>query len=112
MNIHEYQTKELLRNYGIAVPVGRVAHSAKQALAVAEEINGDGWVVKAQIHAGGRGKAGGVLLTRRLDEVEQHANQLIGRKLITKQTARRVGWYSGCWWSRPTPSPRSFMWGW
>jgi succinyl-CoA synthetase beta subunit/malate-CoA ligase subunit beta len=86
MNIHEYQTKELLRNYGIAVPVGRVAHSAKQALAVAEEINGDGWVVKAQIHAGGRGKAGGVLLTRRLDEVEQHANQLIGRKLITKQT--------------------------
>jgi succinyl-CoA synthetase beta subunit/malate-CoA ligase subunit beta len=86
MNIHEYQTKELFRSYGIPVPEGRVAHSAKQALAVAEEINGDGWVVKAQIHAGGRGKAGGVLLARRLDEVEQHANQLIGKLLVTKQT--------------------------
>ncbi|MGD8588341.1 MAG: ADP-forming succinate--CoA ligase subunit beta [Chromatiales bacterium] len=86
MNIHEYQTKELFRSYGIPVPEGRVAHTAKQALAVAEEINGEGWVVKAQIHAGGRGKAGGVLLARQLDEVEQYANQLIGLHLVTKQT--------------------------
>jgi succinyl-CoA synthetase beta subunit/malate-CoA ligase subunit beta len=86
MDIHEYQTKELFRSYGIAVPEGRVAHSAKQALAVAEELNGEGWVVKAQIHAGGRGKAGGVLLARQLDEVEQHANQLIGQHLVTPQT--------------------------
>jgi succinyl-CoA synthetase beta subunit/malate-CoA ligase subunit beta len=86
MNIHEYQTKELFRSYGIPVPEGRVAHSAKQALAVAEELNGNGWVVKAQIHAGGRGKAGGVLLARQLDQVERHADQLIGTHLVTRQT--------------------------
>ncbi len=112
MDIHEYQTKELFRGYGIAVPEGRVAHSAKQALAVAEELNGEGWVVKAQIHAGGRGKAGGVLLADRLDEVEQHANQLIGTQ-SGHQTdrRRRAAWCSGCWWSRPTPSLQEFYLG-
>ncbi len=69
MDIHEYQTKELFRSYGIPVPDGRVAHSAKQAQAVAGELNGDGWVVKAQIHAGGRGKAGGVLMADNLEAV-------------------------------------------
>jgi succinyl-CoA synthetase beta subunit len=88
MNIHEYQTKELLRGYGIPVPEGRMAHSANQAVSVAEEMGGDGWVVKAQIHAGGRGKAGGVQLASSLDEVRQHAENLIGSRLVTKQTGK------------------------
>jgi succinyl-CoA synthetase beta subunit len=86
MNIHEYQTKELFRGYAIPVPVGRMAHSANQAVSVAEEMGGDGWVVKAQIHAGGRGKAGGVQLARSLDEVRRHAEGLIGTRLVTRQT--------------------------
>jgi len=86
VNIHEYQTKELFRSYGIPVPDGRMAHSANQAVAVAEEMGCDGWVVKAQIHAGGRGKAGGVQLASSLDEVRQQAENLIGSRLITRQT--------------------------
>ncbi|MCU7934283.1 MAG: ADP-forming succinate--CoA ligase subunit beta [Candidatus Thiodiazotropha sp. (ex Dulcina madagascariensis)] len=86
MNIHEYQTKELFRSYKIPVPDGRMAHSANQALVVAEQLGGDGWVVKAQIHAGGRGKAGGVQLANSLDEVQQYAENLIGSRLVTKQT--------------------------
>lgn len=86
MNIHEYQTKELFRGYGIPVPEGRMAHSANQAVSVAEEMDGDGWVVKAQIHAGGRGKAGGVQLADSIDDVRQHAENLIGSRLVTKQT--------------------------
>jgi succinyl-CoA synthetase beta subunit/malate-CoA ligase subunit beta len=86
MNIHEYQTKELFRGYKIPVPEGRMAHSANQALSVAEQLGGDGWVVKAQIHAGGRGKAGGVQLAKSLDEVREHAENLIGKRLVTKQT--------------------------
>jgi malate-CoA ligase subunit beta len=86
MNIHEYQTKDLFRHYQIPVPEGRMAHSTNQALAAAEQLGGEGWVVKAQIHAGGRGKAGGVLLARTFEEVRQHAEQLIGSRLVTKQT--------------------------
>jgi succinyl-CoA synthetase beta subunit/malate-CoA ligase subunit beta len=86
MNIHEYQTKELFRSYGIPVPEGSMAHSANQAVAVAEQLEGEGWVVKAQIHAGGRGKAGGVQLAKSLEEVQQHAENLIGSHLVTKQT--------------------------
>jgi succinyl-CoA synthetase beta subunit/malate-CoA ligase subunit beta len=86
MNIHEYQTKELFRSYGILVPEGRQAHSANQAVSVAEELDSDGWVVKAQIHAGGRGKAGGVQLARNLDQVRLHAENLIGSRLVTRQT--------------------------
>jgi succinyl-CoA synthetase beta subunit/malate-CoA ligase subunit beta len=87
VNIHEYQTKELFRHYQIPVPEGRMAHSANQALTAAEQLGGEGWVVKAQIHAGGRGKAGGVLVARKLDEVREHAEKLIGSRLVTKQTA-------------------------
>ena len=86
MNIHEYQTKDLFRHYQIPVPEGRMAHSANQALTAAEQLGGDGWVVKAQIHAGGRGKAGGVLIAKAFDEVQKHAEQLIGCRLVTKQT--------------------------
>ncbi len=86
MNIHEYQTKELLRGYGVPVPEGRVAHNVDNAVTVAEAIGGDRWVVKAQIHAGGRGKGGGVKVAASLDEVRHFADQMIGTHLVTPQT--------------------------
>jgi succinyl-CoA synthetase beta subunit/malate-CoA ligase subunit beta len=86
VNIHEYQTKELLKGYGIPVPEGRVAHNVDNAATVAEEIGGDRWVVKAQIHAGGRGKGGGVKLAESIDEVKHYTNQMIGSHLVTPQT--------------------------
>jgi succinyl-CoA synthetase beta subunit len=86
MNIHEYQAKEILRKFGVAVPRGKVAFSPEEAVKAAEELGGDLWVVKAQIHAGGRGKAGGVKLARSLDEVKQMASQMLGMKLVTHQT--------------------------
>ena len=87
MNIHEYQTKELLRTYDVPVPEGRVADSEMSAGIVAEEIGGNRWVVKAQIHAGGRGKGGGVLIANSIDEVRKHADHIIGSRLITPQTS-------------------------
>ena len=86
MNIHEYQTKEILRTYGVPVPDGRVAHNVDNAATVAEELGGERWVVKAQIHAGGRGKGGGVKVASTLDEVRQFTDQLIGTHLVTPQT--------------------------
>lgn len=86
MNIHEYQTKELLKSYGVPVPEGRVAHTVDNAATAAEEIGGDTWVVKAQIHAGGRGKAGGVKVVKSVDEVKAFTEELIGSNLITHQT--------------------------
>lgn len=86
MNIHEYQTKELLRGYGIPVPEGKVAHSDAQALAIAEDINGQRWAVKAQVHAGGRGKGGGIRLAESPEAVQQAADALIGSRLVTPQT--------------------------
>ncbi len=86
MNIHEYQAKALLRDYGVAVPRGQVAWTPEEAEAAAREIGGQLWVVKAQIHAGGRGKAGGVRLARSPEEVRQIAADLIGRRLVTHQT--------------------------
>jgi len=87
MNIHEYQTKELLNSYGVPVPEGRVADTEALAGIVAEEIGGERWAVKAQIHAGGRGKGGGVQLASSIEEVRKHADQLIGSNLITPQTS-------------------------
>ena len=86
MNIHEFQTKMLFREYGIPVPEGRVADSDSAARNIAEEIGGDRWVVKAQIHAGGRGKGGGVQIAGSLDEVQQHADTILGMNLVTPQT--------------------------
>ena len=74
MNIHEYQAKEIFRKYNVPTPRGGVAFSPKEARKVAEELGGNLWVVKAQIHAGGRGKAGGVKLAKSLDEVEEIAS--------------------------------------
>ncbi|PRZ13521.1 succinyl-CoA synthetase (ADP-forming) beta subunit [Laceyella sediminis] len=86
MNVHEYQGKQILKKYGVVVPNGHVAFSPEEAVEAAERLGGDLWVVKAQIHAGGRGKAGGVKLARSLDEVKAHATELIGKKLVTHQT--------------------------
>lgn len=86
MNIHEYQTKELFRSYGVPVPEGRVADSEAAAGIIAEELGGNRWIVKAQIHAGGRGKGGGVQLANTIEEVRKHADHIIGSRLITAQT--------------------------
>ena len=87
MNFHEYQAKQLFGDYGINVPAGQVAHSPDEAVTAAKAIGGDFWVVKAQIHAGGRGKAGGVKLAKTLDEVKQYAKGMLGTKMATYQTA-------------------------
>jgi len=96
MNIHEYQAKELLANYGVPVPAGHAAMSVEEAVAAAEKLPGPLWVVKAQIHAGGRGKGkfkelgpdakGGVRLAQSIDEVRAHAAEMLGKTLVTIQT--------------------------
>ena len=86
MNIHEYQAKDLMREMGIDVLSSGVAKFPQEARKVAESLGGSVWVVKAQIHAGGRGKAGGVKLAKSLDEVEGHARELLGKVLVTPQT--------------------------
>jgi len=87
MNFHEYQAKQLFGDYGIAVPPGKVARAPEEAVDAAKAIGGSFWVVKAQIHAGGRGKAGGVKLAKTLDEVRAHAKSMLGTRMATYQTA-------------------------
>ena len=102
MNIHEYQAKALLAKYGVAVPRGGVAYTPDEARTRAQELGGSIWVVKAQIHAGGRGKAGGVKLAKSLDQVGDFAKGMIGVKLVTHQTGpqgrevKRVYIEEGC----------------
>ena len=86
MKIHEYQAKARLREYGIKTPEGVPCFSVDEAVAAADKLGGNLWVVKAQIHAGGRGKAGGVQLARSVEEVRQHAEELLGKVLVTHQT--------------------------
>lgn len=86
MNIHEYQAKEVLRKYGVTTLKGKVANSPEEAAAAAKEIGGALWVVKAQIHAGGRGKGGGVKIARTTEEVRELAKKMIGMTLVTHQT--------------------------
>ncbi|MEW6589977.1 MAG: ADP-forming succinate--CoA ligase subunit beta [Pseudomonadota bacterium] len=87
MNLHEYQAKQILRAGNLSTPRGRVAHSADEAVRAATELGGDAWVVKAQVHAGGRGKAGGVKVVKSLDDVRAVAASLLGSKLVTLQNA-------------------------
>jgi succinyl-CoA synthetase beta subunit len=102
MNIHEYQAKALLKDYGVSVLSGQVAYTSEEAETVARELGGPIWVVKAQIHAGGRGKGGGVKLARSIEEVRQLADQMLGMNLVTHQTGpggskvRRVYVEDGC----------------
>ncbi|MZQ81604.1 ADP-forming succinate--CoA ligase subunit beta [Paenibacillus sp. 5J-6] len=86
MNIHEYQGKEVLRQYGVSVPNGKVAFTVDEAVAAAKELGTSVVVVKAQIHAGGRGKAGGVKVAKNLDEVRTYASEILGKVLVTHQT--------------------------
>ena len=86
MNLHEYQAKQLFSDYGIPVPEGKPARSVEEALNAAKALSGNGWVIKAQIHAGGRGKGGGVKLADDLKEVESLVSQMMSKNLITKQT--------------------------
>jgi succinyl-CoA synthetase beta subunit len=102
MNIHEYQAKALLKDYEVGVLPGQVAYTPEEAEAAARALGGPTWVVKAQIHAGGRGKGGGVKLARSVEEVRQLANQMLGMTLVTHQTGpggrqvRRVYVEDGC----------------
>ena len=102
MNIHEHQAKGLLAQYGVPVPRGKAAYSVDEAVAAAEELGGSLWVIKAQIHAGGRGKAGGVKLAKSLAEVREHAQDILGKVLVTHQTGpegkevRRLYVEEGC----------------
>ena len=86
MDLHEFQAKGLLRNYGVPVPDGGVASTASDALRVAKVLKGDAWVIKAQVHAGGRGKAGGVKIVKAFGEVYDEASHMLGMKIVTKQT--------------------------
>ena len=86
MNIHEYQGKEIFRSMGVAVPNGKVAFTADEAVEAAKSLDSEVYVVKAQIHAGGRGKAGGVKIAKSLDEVKAYAEELLGKVLVTHQT--------------------------
>jgi succinyl-CoA synthetase beta subunit len=88
MNLHEYQTKQLFAEYGIPVLPGETVTSAAEAAKAASTLGGNGWVVKAQVHAGGRGKAGGVKLAHSVDELEQTAGEMLGSRLVTKQTGK------------------------
>jgi succinyl-CoA synthetase beta subunit len=90
MNFHEYQAKDLFAAYGIPVPAGRVAETPEQAVEAARALGGEQWVVKAQIHAGGRGKAGGVKLVKTFDDVKSAAAKMLGTSMITYQSAGRA----------------------
>ncbi len=102
MNIHEYQAKQLLSRFGVAVPRGKVAYTAAEAVDAANELGGPVWVVKAQIHAGGRGKGGGVKVVGSIDDVRDAAQAMIGMNLVTHQTGpegcrvKRVYVEEGC----------------
>src|SRR5205823_4983928 len=86
VKIHEYQGKEIFRKFGIPVPRGIPAFSVDQAVLAAKQLGGPVWVVKAQIHAGGRGKGGGVKLAKSIDEVRERASEILGMQLVTHQT--------------------------
>src|SRR5262245_2809392 len=86
MNVHEYQGKEILRRYGVDTPRGFPCFSVSEAEEAARKLGGKVWVVKAQIHAGGRGKGGGVKVAKSLDEVREYAQKILGMTLVTHQT--------------------------
>ncbi len=102
MNIHEYQAKTLLKKYGVPVPKGQVAYTEDEAESAAQALGGPVWVVKAQIHAGGRGKGGGVKVVKSLEAVRAEAKRMIGMTLVTHQTGpegrevKRVYIEDGC----------------
>jgi len=119
MNLHEYQGKSILKKYGVAVPLGIVAITPDEAVRAAEQIHeetgSDKWAVKAQIHAGGRGKGGGVKVARSLDEVETYARGIIGMRLVTPQTGaegklvRKILVEQNIYYPGPSPTNEFYM---
>ena len=107
MNIHEYQAKAVLKEFGVPVPRGLPAFSVEDAVGAAQELGGPVWVVKAQIHAGGRGKGGGVKVVKSLDDVRKEAERMLGMTLITPSRPRpaRAGWCAASISRRARPSP-------
>ena len=89
MNLHEYQSKALFAEFGIPVPEGRVVSTPEEATEAAKKLGGELWVVKAQVHTGGRGRAGGIRLARSIEEVTQHAGSLLGERLVTHQSGNK-----------------------
>jgi len=89
LNLHEYQSKALFAEFGIPVPEGRVVSTPEEATEAAKKLGGELWVVKAQVHAGGRGRAGGIRLARSIEEVTQHAGSLLGERLVTHQSGNK-----------------------
>ncbi|TJY63024.1 ADP-forming succinate--CoA ligase subunit beta [Sinimarinibacterium sp. CAU 1509] len=106
MNLHEYQAKEIFTRYGITVPQGQLASSPEGARAAAKQLGGDRFVVKAQVHAGGRGKAGGVKLVEGFDAVEEAAKQMLGHHLVTKQTGAEGLPINTVWVEKPSAIAR------
>ena len=90
MNLHEYQAKQLFADYGMPVSLGEAVRTADEALSAAESLAGDKWVVKAQIHAGGRGKAGGVKIVENKNELTAAAKAMLGTQMVTYQTDAKV----------------------
>ena len=86
MNLHEYQAKSLLANYNLPVPTGFIANNVEEAVAVSKQLSTPTWVVKAQVHAGGRGKAGGVKLVKTQEELQEYVRKILGTRLVTHQT--------------------------
>lgn len=108
MNIHEYQAKKLLSRFGVPILLGQVAYTPQEAQNIAKEMGGDLWVVKAQIHAGGRGKGGGIKLARSLDDVKVMTEQMIGMKLVTPQTGPKGKRVSRVYIEQGAPYQRQF----
>ena len=104
MDVHEYQAKEILAAHGVAIPPGTIAFSPDQAVYAATELGGSNWVVKAQIYAGARGKAGGVRFCRTYHEVQQAARDMLGKRLVTAQTGPKESRFSASISNLPTPS--------
>jgi succinyl-CoA synthetase beta subunit len=110
MKIHEYQAKAILARHGVPVPVGEVVTDPAQASAVATRLGGGTVVVKAQIHAGGRGKGGGVKVVKGRDAAEKAAAEMMGMRLVTHQTGPAGRSCSDCWSSRGCASNASSIW--
>jgi succinyl-CoA synthetase beta subunit len=112
MDIHEYQAKDILGRFGVAIPPGGLAYSPEQAAYRARDIGGSKWIVKAQIHSGGRGKAGGVKLCTSEHQVEEAADHLFGKRLITQQTGPQARRSIASMSKARSPSSARFIWAW
>ncbi len=111
MNLHEFQAKQLFRDYGIPVPSGRVVRSVEEAQAAARELGGERWVVKAQVHSGGRGKAGGIVIASNPQELESAVQALLGSRLVTNQTGPKGLPVNMVLVEQPTPYVRELYLG-